>query len=192
MKVIMEYITGLDVPVIFNKSIRARRLTITIKPFKPVRITFPARVSQKKAQEFLQSNIEWVKKAILKIKEIEKRTPSQTELPKINKNHAKIDLISQLKFLADKYNFSYNKVSIRNQRTRWGSCSGRNNINLNINLVRLPQELQNYVLLHELVHTKIKNHSKKFWNELDKYVLDAKKISKKLRNHSLSMFHYAA
>jgi len=188
----MENINGMDVPVIFNKSYRARRLTISIKPFKPLRVTFPARVSQKKAQEFLQSNVEWVKKAIAKIKEIEQQTPKKIDLPKINKSSAKIFLTSQLKFLADKYNFSYNKVFIRNQKTRWGSCSGCNNINLNINLVRLPQELQDYVLLHELVHTKIKNHSRKFWNELDKYVANSKSIAKKLRSHSLSMLHYAA
>jgi len=188
----MEYITGLETPVVFNKSFRARRLTVSIKPFKPVRVTFPARVSQKKAQEFLESNIEWVKKAILKMKEIEKQTPAKIDLPKINKTQAKIFLTSQLKFLADKYSFTYNKVSVRNQKTRWGSCSGSNNINLNINLVRLPEELQDYVLLHELVHTKIKNHSRKFWNELDKYVANSKSVAKKLRRHSLSMLHYAA
>jgi predicted metal-dependent hydrolase len=188
----MEYITSLETPVVFNKSFRARRLTVSIKPFKPIRVTFPARVSQGKAQEFLESNIEWVKKAILKMKEIEKQTPAKIDLPKINKTQAKIFLTSQLRFLADKYNFTYNKVFIRNQKTRWGSCSGGNNINLNINIVRLPEELQDYILLHELVHTRIKNHSRKFWNELDRYVANSKLIAKKLRNHSLSLLHYAA
>ncbi len=188
----MEYINGLETAVVFNKSLRARRLTVSIKPFKPIRVTFPARVSQVKAQEFLQSNIEWVKKAILKMKEIESQTPAKIDLPKINKKQAKFFLIYQLRFLADKYNFTYNKVSVRNQKTRWGSCSGCNNINLNINLVRLPEELQDYVLLHELVHTRIKNHSRRFWDELDRYVANSKLIAKKLRKHSLSMLHYAA
>ena len=181
-----------DIPVIFHKSFRARRLTISIKPFKPVRITYPARVSQKKAEDFLKTNIEWVKKAIMKMREIEKQTPAKVDLPVINKNNARIYLTSRLKYLAEKFNFSYNKVFIRNQRTRWGSCSGTNNINLNINLVRLPQELMDYVLLHELVHTKIKNHSSKFWNELDRYVANSKSVAKLLRKHSLSMLHYAA
>jgi predicted metal-dependent hydrolase len=181
-----------DMPVVFHKSFRARRLTISIKPFKPVRITFPARVSQNKAEEFFKTNIEWVKKAILKMKEIEKQTPAKIDLPKINKNDARIYLTGRLQYLAQKFNFSYNRVSIRNQKTRWGSCSGTNNINLNINLVRLSQELLDYVLLHELVHTKIKNHSRKFWTELDKYVPNSRYIAKQLRKHSLSMLHYAA
>jgi len=192
MNSITTNITGLDVPVVFNKSFRARRLTVSIKPFKPIRVTFPARLPQIKAQEFLESNIEWVKKTILKMKEIEKQTPAKIELPKINKTQAGIFLASRLKFWADKYNFSYNRVFIRNQKTRWGSCSSVNNINLNINIVRLPEELQDYIFLHELVHTKIKNHSRRFWNELDKYVADSKAVAKKLRNHGLSLLHCAA
>jgi len=183
---------GVTIPIVYAPSRRARRLAVSIKPFKPIRISFPARISQRKAQEFLQANLEWVKKAIAQIKEIESQQSKQTPLPTINKKDAKVFLAAQLKTLANKYGFSYNRVFIRNQKTRWGSCSGHNNISLNINLVRLPQELQDYVLLHELVHTKIKNHSQKFWSELDKYVFEAKKTAKKLRNHSLSIFHCAA
>ena len=87
--------------------------------------------------------------------------------------------------LAEQNGFTVNKVSIRNQKTRWGSCSSLNNINLNIKLVKLPEELVDYVLFHELVHTKIKNHSKAFWSELDYYVGDAKKLDKKLKKIKL-------
>ncbi|MHC4325449.1 MAG: M48 metallopeptidase family protein, partial [Planctomycetota bacterium] len=66
------------------------------------------------------------------------------------------------------------------------SCSAKNNISLNINLARLPDELRDYVILHELVHTRIKNHSKKFWAELDKVIGGgAKELSKKLRKYRL-------
>jgi len=183
---------GLPVPVVFVKSARARRIVVSVKPFKSVRVSFPARVSQKKAHEFLQSNMEWVKKAIAKIKEIESQRANQTVLPAINKNDAKAVLTARLKLLAAEYGFSYNRVFIRNQKTRWGSCSGSNNISLNVNLVRLPAELRDYVMLHELVHTKVKNHSVRFWRELDKYVTNSKKTAKELRKHGLSLFHCAA
>lgn len=188
----MEHIEDFGISVVFHKSLRARRLTVSIKPFKPVKVTYPARLPQKKAQEFLKSNIEWVKKAILEIRELERQMPAPIELPKINTTQAKVFLISQLASLAAQYGFSYNRVFVRNQKTRWGSCSSKNNINLNINLVRLPEELRNYVLLHELVHTKIKNHSGRFWSELDKYVANSRAVARELRRHSLHLLHNAA
>jgi predicted metal-dependent hydrolase len=59
---------------------------------------------------------------------------------------------------------------VRNQKTRWGSCSARNNINLNINLAHLPVELMDYIILHELAHTRITNHGPQFWKLLGDYI----------------------
>ncbi len=184
--------TGLDLSVIFVRSVKARRLRISIAPFKAVRITYPAKVSQKTAQEFFESNIEWVKKTVLRMKDIEQRAVKPVELPKIDVKQSAEYLYIKLKEIAEKHNFSFNRVFIRNQRTRWGSCSSKNNINLNINIVRLPAELQEYILLHELVHTRVKNHSCRFWDELEKYVANARQVAKKLRRHSLRSLHYAA
>jgi predicted metal-dependent hydrolase len=176
--------------ITFVKSPRARRLSISIKPFNPIRVAVPAGVSEKRAQQFLQSNLGWITKTLARMKKAEQEQSAPVELPPINMAAAKTALTTRLDYLADKYRFSYNRVSI-NQKTRWGSCSRNNNINLNMNLVRLPQELQDYVILHELAHTKIKNHSQRFWVDLDKRAGDAKMMAKKLRNHSLSMFHCA-
>ena len=74
---------------------------------------------------------------------------------------------------------------MKNQRTLWGSCSHRNNINLNVNLLRLPEELRDYVILHELVHTRHKNHSRAFWRDLDRFVGDAKGLQRHLRQFRL-------
>ncbi len=178
--------------ITFVKSVRAKRLSVTIGPFRPVRVTVPVRVSQVRAEEFLKSKMEWVTKTVAKMKKAEQQRAAAAQLPAINRTAAKDTLTAQLNNLAERYGFSYNRVFIRNQKTRWGSCSLKNNINLNVNLVRLPGELLDYVLIHELVHTRIKNHSKRFWAELDKYVGQAKLMAKKLRNHSLNMFHCAA
>ena len=98
----------------------------------------------------------------------------------INRSAARKFLIDRLSFLAKRYGFTYNRVFIRNQKTRWGSCSTKNNINLNVNLVRLPNELIDYTILHELVHTRVKNHSQRFWDQMDLLLGDAKKVDKKL------------
>lgn len=98
------------------------------------------------------------------------------------KIEAKNYLPSRLEFLARKYNFEYGNIALRNQKTRFGSCSFRNNINLNINLMNYDFDVIDYVLIHELCHTRIKNHSAKFWAEVEKYCPDYKNLRKKLKN----------
>ena len=84
------------------------------------------------------------------------------------REEAKDYLPKRTKELAAIHNFSYRNVRVKNLSSRWGSCSTDNNINLNIHLVRLPQHLCDYVILHELVHTVHKNHKEIFWQSLDK------------------------
>ena len=72
---------------------------------------------------------------------------------------------------------------IKNAKTRWGSCSSINNINLNLHLMRLSDELIDYVILHELVHTKIKNHQKEFWDLLNIVSGDAKGLDRELKKY---------
>ena len=93
---------------------------------------------------------------------------------------ARRQLVARLQALAMKHGFKYRRVFIRNQKTRWGSCSHQNNINLNINLVMLPSDLSDYIILHELVHTRVKNHSPAFWQELSKFIDNPKALDRKL------------
>jgi len=78
------------------------------------------------------------------------------------KIEAKEYLPSRVNDLADKYNFKFNKLTLKNIKSRWGSCSRKNNINLSIHLMRLPNHLIDYVILHELVHTVHHNHNSNF------------------------------
>lgn len=100
-------------------------------------------------------------------------------------DEAKRVLPSRLKSLAEKHGFRYSNCSVRNSHSRWGSCSGQGNISLSIYLVLLPDELIDYVLLHELCHTIEMNHSERFWTLLDKQCRGrAKDIRHKLKRHS--------
>jgi len=173
-------------PVLFTTSPRAKYLSVTIKPDRTIRVAIPKGVSLTTARKFLQSKIPWAKKHLDRLKRLQQDYP-QTNLPAINKTKARTLLTMRLNYLALKYGFTYNTLFIRNQRTRWGSCSSRNNISLNMNLVRLPQELRDYVILHELVHTKHKNHSRRFWAEMDKLVGDAKRSEKEMRKYRLGV-----
>jgi predicted metal-dependent hydrolase len=82
------------------------------------------------------------------------------------RKEARIYLPRRLNELAIKYKLNYNKVFVKNIKTLWGSCSQKNNINLNIHLMRLPKHLIDYIILHELAHTVIKNHGPSFYNLL--------------------------
>jgi predicted metal-dependent hydrolase len=161
--------------VIMEHSSRARRIIITVRPGKGIRVAVPRHTSFKSALEFIRVKKPWIKKHQAKINEYEKQRKAFNDIfLSIDKTEASKKIIARLQQLAKQHGFTYNKVSIRNQRTRWGSCSGKGNISLNIKLVALPTELFDYVILHELVHTGIHNHSQKFWKELDKYIGNGK------------------
>ena len=115
-------------------------------------------------------------------------TEKSKKLPKIDREEARENLEKRLSELAEQHNFRYNRVSIRSQRTRWGSCSSKDNISLNMKLLHLPQQLIDYILLHELVHTRVKNHSKDFWNELETVVPNARTVDEQLREYQYCLF----
>jgi len=172
--------------VLFERSNRARHIRISVNPFKGVRVAVPYRVSFDNARQFAQSKRDWIKKHLDKMKQLEKEHEAfSKDLPEINRAEARKKLVDRLNELSEQNGFHYNKVFVRNQKTRWGSCSSKNNINLNMKLVRLPDEMIDYVLLHELVHTRIKNHTKAFWAELNKFVGDAKEMSKKMKKYGV-------
>ncbi len=120
------------------------------------------------------------------------KSENQTEVEKllveklreIAKNH----LPQRLQVLADLTGFQFEKVTVKNLKSRWGSCSSVNNINLNIHLMRLPSEMIDYVLMHELQHTTIKNHSSSFWNALEAKWPGAIRLDKVLNQYRISWF----
>ena len=172
-------------PVTIVKSARARYIRITISPDRAVRLTVPRRESIEKGRQFLQSKVPWILRNLPRVAELEKPRANLPDFQVSGPQACNI-LIGRLQELARIHHLNYSRVSIKNQKTKWGSCSSKNRINLNINLVRLPDQLRDYVILHELVHTRIKNHSKEFWAELDKTLGGgAKELARKLRKYRL-------
>ena len=175
--------------VLFERSKRAKRVSISVKPFKGVRVAVPRGVSFKKAAQFAQTKANWIKTHLEKIQQYESQGYFDSIFSyEIDREKAKRQLTKRLQQLAKHYGFSYNRVFIRNQKTRWGSCSSKNNISLNMKLVKLPQDLIDYVILHELVHTHKKNHSKAFWTEMDKLVGNGKKMASRLKGYSIKLY----
>lgn len=166
-------------PVAVESSDRARYTRITLKRTGEVKLTVPRGVSLDQARRFFDSRLAWIQRHRRDCRGLE-------EMPVAGWAQARRLLFDRLRELAARHGYQFNKATVKNQRTLWGSCSHRNNINLNVNLLRLPEELRDYVILHGLVHTRHKNHSRAFWQELGGLVGDAKGFQRALRRFRLN------
>jgi len=101
---------------------------------------------------------------------------------------AKAVLPKRVSELAAKFGFKYQEVFVKNAKTRWGSCSHNNRINLSLHLMMLPDHLIDYVILHELTHTIHKNHGPKFWLYLDQITGGVKKLEKEINSKRIGLF----
>lgn len=170
--------------VLFEKSRRAKNISISIGPFGGFRVAVPIRESYNSADEFANSKLGWMRKNLIKVRQIEDEYNNLTRgSSSASIEEAMQKLLQRLKTLAREHDFSYNRAYIGNQKRQWGSCSPANNISLNYKLAGLPDRLVDYVILHELVHTQIKTHGRGFWQKLDSYVGDAKAVDKKLKKY---------
>lgn len=149
--------------VLFRKRKGVKRISIRVHPVKGVSVTVPYMVPFVVAEAFLRLKREWVLATMTRQREKYcDITPTDPQEIAALRSQAKRDLPVRLAELAARYGFEYNRVTIKHNATNWGSCSARNNINLNLNIVRLPGILQDYILLHELCHLKHHDHGQAF------------------------------
>ncbi len=174
--------------ILLERSARASRIVISVRPQKGVRVAVPRRASFEAALQFVHTKKRWIKKHLEKLETWQHENADLSgSFAAIDRAAAKNRITARLVRLAAEHGFSYNKVYIRNQKTRWGSCSHDNNISLNMKLAILPEALMDYVILHELVHTRFHNHSRQFWAELDRYTGGGKKLAARLKEYNLRL-----
>jgi predicted metal-dependent hydrolase len=151
--------------VSFVRHPRARRYVIRVRPDGSVRVTIPRRGSQREAVRFYESHLSWVRRQQSRVAELRDRAPSELTPSERQRQieRARAELPARLLELAAGLGLTVRKVSIRNQKHRWGSCSPLGHICLNWRLVTMPDWVRDYVLYHELMHLKRMDHSKKFW-----------------------------
>lgn len=133
----------------------------------------PQSVPYAAAIAFLTLRRQWVLETMEKQKQKyqDNRPATEAELAQL-RAEAKAELPLRLATLAERYGFSYNRVVIKHNSTNWGSCSTKSNINLNLNIVRLPSALRDYVLLHELCHLRHHDHGRAFHLLLEHVLTD--------------------
>ena len=159
--------------VVFRKSRRSRSVSIRVHPVKGVTVSVPYLVPYAVAELFFRARRSWVIKTMARQKQRIADSPVATASDIENlRRQAKRDLPPRLAELAARYGFIYNRVAIKHNSSNWGSCSTKSNINLNLNIVRLPKILQDYILLHELCHLRHHDHGHAFHLLLEHVLTD--------------------
>ena len=147
------------------QSARARRVSLSVSAAGRVRLTYPHGVSRERALEFLNTRTEWIAAAK------ERQAARAAAHPRIDYTPGQIaamrraahdDLPPRMAAIAARTGLKYGKLTIRAARTKWGSCSGRNDISLSLYMMLLPEHLRDYVIIHELCHTVHHDHSPRF------------------------------
>ena len=162
-------------PVRLVKSTRARRISVRVHPLKGVTVTVPLPCSFAAGLRVFGQYREWVLKTMERQKSVRESASAAAVAPEqveAMRKEAKELLPRRHSELAERYGFSYGRVFIKHNSSNWGSCSALGNINLNLNLVRLPQLLRDHVILHELCHLKHPNHGPEFHALLERLGAD--------------------
>lgn len=171
--------------VVFRKSLRSRSISIRVHPVKGVSVSVPYIVPYAAAKLFFQARRGWILETMArqreKYKDVKVASPSEIDAMR---RQAKAQLPDRLAELATRYGFTYNRVAIKHNASNWGSCSTKGNINLNLNIVRLPKFLQDYVLIHELCHLRHPDHGHGFHLLLEHLLTD--NIMKLLSDETLA------
>lgn len=139
-------------------------------------------------QRFLRDKADWLEKHLEKVKKRaanrEQEAPLSSEQLRELIKAAKADLPERVAWYAAIIGVTYGRIAIRSQKTLWGSCSAKGNLNFNCQLMRLPEEIRDYVVVHELCHRKEMNHSRKFWAEVEKVLPDYRERRKFLKEQA--------
>ncbi|HIW65594.1 MAG TPA: M48 family metallopeptidase [Candidatus Alistipes intestinipullorum] len=178
--------------VTLSPSPRARRVSISVRVSGEVRLTFPHRLSAKRALAFLDAKSDWIlaarERMARRCAALPPALPPEEERSRIEalRRAAKEDLPPRIARLSEATGLRYAKLSIRASRTKWGSCSGANHISLSLFLMTLPEPLRDFVILHELCHTAHHNHSPRFHALLDRLTGGREKaLNRELRAYSI-------
>jgi predicted metal-dependent hydrolase len=185
--------------LLFVRHPRARRYLIRVTDERTVRVTVPRWGSKREAAAFAQREHAWIEQQLRARAEREQRErergttngglggPNEERLEVDRRaliSRARAQLPPRLLALAAQHGLTVSRVSIRNQRSRWGSCSRSGHICLNWRLVTMPEEVRDYVLIHELMHLKRMDHSPKFWKLVAAACPAYKEARAWLRSHS--------
>lgn len=172
-----------------------RSFAIEIGRDKKIKVRAPRRASKAQIEELLKEKQDWILRTLDKIDKrnaVEKSEENQIaklepEEVKRLKKEARNHLASLTEYWAEKIGVSYGRISIRGQKTRWGSCSSKGSLNYNYLLMLCPDDVIEYVVIHELCHRIYMNHSKRFWEKIEEFCPNYRQARKWLKQNGNSL-----
>lgn len=167
--------------------IRSKRKTlqIEIKPDMRIIVRAPKYTAKRDIDAFVDSKNEWIEKHLAKLREHPHEESHQYAVAELNalKRAAEADLSERTARFAGVIGVSYGKITVRCQKKRWGSCSSNGNLSFNCMLMLCPEQVRDYVVVHELCHRLEMNHSHAFWERVEQVIPDCKSVRKWLREN---------
>ena len=171
------------------KVIRSSRKTMVLEIIKDgmILVRAPYRMPESEIRRFIQEKSDWIEKHVQRIEERQRTLPpveglTMKDIRKLA-DQASVVIPKRVEYFAEKIPVTYGRITIRNQKTRWGSCSSKGNLNFNCLLMLAPPEVLDYVVVHELCHRKEMNHSERFWREVENILPDYRERKKWLKEN---------
>lgn len=173
-----------EIPYILKSSTRAKHVRLAVYGSGELVVTAPRGVKRGMIEKFIAQKSKWILEKLAYFRSISgtvfiKKSSKRDYVQYKTEAHALV--VARLVHFNQYYNFTYHRVSIKNQKTRWGSCSRKGNLNFNYKIVLLPPRLADYIIVHELCHLGELNHSKKFWNLVAETIPDYAEIRSELK-----------
>jgi hypothetical protein len=152
-------------------------------------VAVPWRVSFDEARRVSLDKLPWMRRTLTRLERARAHCREAVEeAGRLDRRSARLVLAERLGALAREHGYRPERLSVRSQGTLWGSASRTGRIQLNARLAVLPPDLADYVILHELVHTRVRGHGPSFWAELERHMPDARRRQARLREYSLALF----
>lgn len=179
----------MDKKTIPYRVIRSDRRTIAIQitPDGEVLVRCPHRMDADAVCSFVELKSDWIGKHLAKLNAAPQLPEFTAEEIRSLANQALKVIPERVRYYAPLVGVTYGRITIRNQCSRWGSCSGKGNLNFNCLLMLAPSEVLDYVVVHELCHRKKMNHSQKFWEEVERIMPDYKARQKWLTENGQAL-----
>ena len=166
---------------------RRRSVGIRIEGTGEIIVRAPLRMPESEIRKVLESKRSWIEETLEKISSMPRLPKLTTEEVAALADRALKEIPPRVAAWARQMGVTYGRITIRNQKTRWGSCSAKGNLNFNCLLMLCPEDVLDYVIVHELCHRKELNHSARFWAEVERILPDYKQPLKWLKNEGQSI-----